>query len=128
LAFVALLSEKPKESEKAEIQNGALCCLVSPSCNTNIMSNLSVPSWVLAALVVSGLILYRLYTSNDDAKSSLPLPPGPKGLPVLGMTAQVLAPGKKHATLFSEWEKSMGGSGILLVPTLFRNQVIIRYA
>ena len=90
------------------------------------MSNLSVPSWVLAAVVVSGLILYRLYTSNN-AKSSLPLPPGPKGVPILGVTGQMLAPGKKHATLFSEWEKSMGGSGILLVPTLFRNQVIIRY-
>lgn len=90
------------------------------------MADLSVSPWILAAVLVSGLILYRLYTFKDNAKSTLPLPPGPRGLPVLGMTAQVLAPGKKHATLFTEWEKSMGGSGILLVPTLFRNQLIIR--
>ena len=39
-----------------------------------------------------------------------------------------MAPGKKHASLFHDWEKQYGGAGILLVPTLFRKQVIIRYA
>jgi hypothetical protein len=80
--------------------------------------------FVVASLAV---ILYREYARAGARKAQLPPPPGPRGLPILGMTAQVMAPGKKHASLFHDWEKQYGGAGILLVPTLFRKQIIIRY-
>lgn len=88
---------------------------------------------VAIATAVLAVYLYRQYAQtidkNADPKgiAALPLPPGPKGIPIFGMTAKVLAPGKKHASLFEDWEKHYGqGKGILLVPTLFRKQVIIR--
>lgn len=83
---------------------------------------------VLFVVVSLAIVLHREYVRAEARKAQLPPPPGPRGLPILGMTAQVLAPGKKHATLFHDWEKQYGGAGILLVPTLFRKQVIIRYA
>ena len=92
-------------------------------------------TFMLVALATCALavLLYRRYTqaipkdANAAAIASLPLPPGPKGVPIFGMTAKVMAPGKKHASLFEDWEKEYGqGKGILMVPTLFRKQVIIR--
>jgi hypothetical protein len=88
---------------------------------------------VAFAICALAVYLYHRYTqtspkdANTLAIASLPLPPGPTGLPIFGMTGKVMAPGKKHATLFEEWQKKYGqGKGILLVPTLFRKQVIIR--
>lgn len=93
----------------------------------------STTAIVALATAFLAVILYQRYVqalpkdANAATIASLPLPPGPKGVPVLGMTAKVMAPGKKHASLFEDWEKQYGqGKGILLVPTLFRQQIIIR--
>ena len=90
-------------------------------------------AWVAFTSCALAAYLYQRYAQTTPkgaaalATASLPLPPGPKGVPIFGMTGKVMAPGKKHATLFEEWEKKYGqGKGILLVPTLFRKQVIIR--
>jgi hypothetical protein len=38
------------------------------------------PSAILAVAIVSSYLIWRLYTKSK----SLPLPPGPKGLPIVG--------------------------------------------
>lgn len=84
-----------------------------------------IASPFLLLAVAVAILLYRWYL-RVPASSKLPFPPGPQGTPILGMTAQVMAPSKKHASLFEDWETESGGNGVLMFPTLFRKQVIIR--
>ncbi|KAL7008169.1 hypothetical protein EMMF5_002351 [Cystobasidiomycetes sp. EMM_F5] len=77
-------------------------------------------------LLAVTLVSYRLYSYYLSRKTSkLPFPPGPRGVAILGMTGEVMAPKKKHASLFEDWEREAGGNGIMMFPTLFRKQVII---
>jgi len=63
-------------------------------------------SWDISDFVVSILFCYVAYRLIESRR--LALPPGPKGLPVLGNSYQI--PARKQWLKFDEWTKEYGMS------------------
>lgn len=55
------------------------------------------------------------------------LPPGPRGLPVLGVTLELLDFSVKPWTRFTRWSRQYDHThqGMISVPTLFRTNIVI---
>lgn len=90
-----------------------------------------IPTWLDLLLLASIFLLLRYFHSfwhvSSKGKPKLPLPPGPKGLPILGMTLQVLAPRKQYATLFEGWHQAYAReSSMMSFPTLRRKHIVIK--
>ena len=67
---------------------------------------------VLAALFFSGILLFRqLKKSRSSNPKGLPLPPGPKGYPVIGSLFDM--PLDKPWLVYDEWRKTYGMSLII---------------
>ncbi|KAH6906695.1 cytochrome P450 98A3 [Coprinopsis sp. MPI-PUGE-AT-0042] len=67
--------------------------------------------WLWSLFVSSGLLLLAVYASHLIKKSSLrrlPLPPGPRGLPILGNLLQVANAKTKPWLMFLDWSKQYG--------------------
>ena len=61
---------------------------------------------ILAAVVL--IFLYLKRNSNGHSSSQLPLPPGPKGLPVIGNLLDM--PTSFEWETYHKWSKELGGS------------------
>lgn len=59
---------------------------------------------VILTLLAFGLVLYTVFTKNNSTPAHLP--PGPKGLPLLGNVHQLPVAYQEKA--FAEWGKKYG--------------------
>ena len=61
---------------------------------------------ILAALFVGYIVFRRLNKSRTDNPKGLPLPPGPKGYPLIGNLFDM--PFDKPWLVYDEWSKTYG--------------------
>ena len=82
---------------------------------------MAATSQVLLALAIIAVFVWL-------RKRKSHLPPGPKGLPIFGVTFAMLDNSVKAWTRFERWERQHGtGSGLITVPTFARTNIVIRY-
>ncbi|KAH6879360.1 O-methylsterigmatocystin oxidoreductase [Coprinopsis sp. MPI-PUGE-AT-0042] len=74
--------------------------------------------WIAAGFTVAALALYQ--AKRAERRSRLPLPPGPKGLPLIGNLLDI--PQEKPWEVYSEWAKQYGD--IIHVHALGQNIVV----
>ena len=67
-----------------------------------VLSNTQTLGLAIAALSTVILVLYR----SRRGTRNLPLPPGPKGLPILGNILQI--PGEKPWKVYNDWKNIYG--------------------
>ena len=66
----------------------------------------SYPYYKLAALFFSLVLFRQLKKGSDGNPSGLPLPPGPKGYPLIGNFFDM--PAQKSWVIYDEWRKTYG--------------------
>ena len=64
------------------------------------------PYYILAALFLSVILLSQLKKGRDGNPNRLPLPPGPKGYPLIGNLFNM--PVHKPWIVYDEWRKTYG--------------------
>ena len=69
------------------------------------------PYQTAAALFVGYILLRRLNKSRSGNPKNLPLPPGPKGYPLIGNLFDM--PKDKPWLVYDEWRKTYGKSWII---------------
>lgn len=75
-------------------------------------------------LCICALLLLK----HRQRKRNTKLPPGPKGLPLLGVTQALLDTSVKPWTRFTRWSKEhdKDQQGMITVPTLLRTNIVIK--
>jgi hypothetical protein len=63
---------------------------------------------MLAALFFSVVLFRLLKKTKDGNPNGLPLPPGPKGYPLIGNVFDIMMPTDKPWVVFDEWRKTYG--------------------
>ena len=66
------------------------------------------PYYKLAALFFSVMLFRQLKKGRDGNPNRLPLPPGPKGYPLIGNLFDM--PDQKSWVVYDEWRKTYGKS------------------
>jgi hypothetical protein len=77
-------------------------------------STIGFPYYQLAALVFFGVVLFRQLKKGRDGHGNpkgLPLPPGPKGYPLIGNLFDM--PVDKSWVVFDEWRTTYGKTFII---------------
>ena len=69
------------------------------------------PYYMLAPLFFSVMLLRRLKKGRDGNPNGLPLPPGPKGYPLIGNIFDM--PVDKPWVVYDEWRKTYGKAFII---------------
>ena len=89
------------------------CSVLSSSCiNSSIMGLLETHPYQSLAALFFGCILFRqLIKSRSSNPNGLPLPPGPKGYPLIGSLFDM--PINKPWLVYDEWCKTYGKSFIM---------------
>ena len=64
------------------------------------------PYYKLAAIFFSVMLFRQLKKGRDDNPNGLPLPPGPKGYPIIGNLFDM--PVYKPWLVYDEWRKTYG--------------------
>ena len=67
--------------------------------------------YTLAALFFSVMLFRRLKKGTDDNPNGLPLPPGPKGYPIIGNLFDM--PVHKPWLVYDKWRKTYGKAFII---------------
>ena len=71
---------------------------------------------ILAALFIGGILFRQLIISRSANPNGLPLPPGPKGYPLIGSLFDM--PIDKPWLVYDEWRKTYGNSSSLITGSL----------
>ena len=71
------------------------------------------PYYKLAALFFSVMLFRQLKKGRDVNPNGLPLPPGPKGYPLIGNLFDMPAPVRKPWVVYDEWRKTYGRTFII---------------
>jgi hypothetical protein len=69
------------------------------------------PYYKLATLFFSVMLFRQLRKRSNGNPNSLPLPPGPKGYPLIGNLFDM--PVKKPCVVYDEWRKTYGKTFII---------------
>ena len=78
-----------------------------PSINSSMVELLGThPYHTFAALFFSVVLFRRLNKGRDRNPNGLPLPPGPKGYPLIGNIFDM--PTEKPWVVYDEWRKTYG--------------------
>ena len=87
------------------------------SVNSSTIGLLGIyPYYKLAALFFSVMLFRQLKKSRDGNPNGLPLPPGPKGYPLIGNFFDM--PVHKPWVVYDEWRKTYGKSFIITMVCL----------
>ena len=82
------------------------------SVNSSIIDLLGTyPYYKLAALFFSVILFRQLKKGRDGNANRLPLPPGPKGYPLIGNLFDM--PADKPWVVYDEWRKTYGKTFII---------------
>ena len=82
------------------------------SVNSSTISLLGTnPYYKLAALFFSVMLFRQLKKGRDGNPNRLPLPPGPKGYPLIGNLFDM--PARRSWVVYDEWRKTYGKTLII---------------
>ena len=71
------------------------------------------PYYKLTALFFSIMLFRRLKKGRDGNPNGLPLPPGPKGYPLIGNLFDM--PAQRSWIVYDEWRKTYGKPFIIVI-------------
>ena len=83
-----------------------------------MMETLDLPLTARHVLGLAGALLVAAWIGNTliarQKRSKLPLPPAPKGVPILGVTGEMLDTQVKAWRKFQKWSQELGAKGASL--------------